>query len=319
MSNILVIKLGALGDFIQSLGPMAAIRRHHAGDFITLLTTKPFEDLAQASGYFNEVWIDARPKWLNLKGWLDLRGKLNGGQFARVYDLQNNDRTSLYFRLFTPRPEWVGVAKGASHRNIAPERTAGLAFDGHVQTLKLAGIDDVQIDDLSWMQADLSKFALKPPYVLIVPGCAANRPEKRWPAEYYIQLCQKLAAQNYQPVLIGTHDEKDVLDLIESQCPACLNLGGKTALTDLPALAHRAAAAIGNDTGPMHMIGPAGKPALILFSGHSNPARHAPTGTNVTCLQKQNLKDLSVEEVLESFAENIHTSKEAISAQAGIQ
>ena len=34
--RILVIKLGALGDFVQALGPFAAIRRHHAGDRITL-------------------------------------------------------------------------------------------------------------------------------------------------------------------------------------------------------------------------------------------------------------------------------------------
>jgi len=37
--EILVIKLGALGDFVQVLGPMPEIRRHHADDRITLLTT----------------------------------------------------------------------------------------------------------------------------------------------------------------------------------------------------------------------------------------------------------------------------------------
>ena len=37
--EILIIKLGALGDFIQALGPMPDLRRHHAGDRITLLTT----------------------------------------------------------------------------------------------------------------------------------------------------------------------------------------------------------------------------------------------------------------------------------------
>ena len=36
-NNILVIKLGALGDVVQALGPMAAIRRHHAADRITAL------------------------------------------------------------------------------------------------------------------------------------------------------------------------------------------------------------------------------------------------------------------------------------------
>src|SRR5688572_19691096 len=186
-SNILVIKLGALGDFIQALGPMKAIRAHHPQSHITLLTTKPFASLAQASGYFNSIEIDERPKWTQPHKWMSLRKKLKSGNFSRVYDLQNNDRTGFYLRLFSPRPEWVGAARGASHRNDSPLRTAGLAFDGHVQTLALAGIQNVQIDTLDWMKSDISRFNLKKPYVLIVPGSAPSRPEKRWP--YYAALC----------------------------------------------------------------------------------------------------------------------------------
>ena len=59
--KILVIKLGALGDFIQALGPMAAIRKHHPDAHITILTTKPFENFAKDCGYFDEIWLDERP------------------------------------------------------------------------------------------------------------------------------------------------------------------------------------------------------------------------------------------------------------------
>ena len=45
---VLVIKLGALGDFVQALGPFAAIRRHHADARVTLLTTASYEELARA-------------------------------------------------------------------------------------------------------------------------------------------------------------------------------------------------------------------------------------------------------------------------------
>src|SRR5688572_25152247 len=44
--RILVIRLSAFGDFIQALGAFAAIRRRHAADQITLLTTGPFADFA---------------------------------------------------------------------------------------------------------------------------------------------------------------------------------------------------------------------------------------------------------------------------------
>jgi len=59
--RILVIKLGALGDFVQALAPMAAIRRHHPGAHITLLTTDPFVELAAASRWFDDIWVDSRP------------------------------------------------------------------------------------------------------------------------------------------------------------------------------------------------------------------------------------------------------------------
>ena len=302
--NILVIKLGALGDFIQALGAMKAIQKHHLNARITLLTTKPFEDFAKKSGYFDNIWIDSRPKFYQPKAWINLRKKLNDGNFSRVYDLQNNDRTSFYFHLFSPKPEWVGIARGASHRNRSPERSGGLAFYGHVQTLGLAGIKDIKIDSMDWINTDTTRFALHAPYALIVPGCAPTRPEKRWPAEHYIALCQKLVSKGIQPVIIGTKDEQKITSKIADDCPEARNLTAQTSLFDIAALAKNAAYAIGNDTGPMHIIAPTGCKTIVLFSKNSNPLRHAPLGENVQTLQTNNLKDLTSEEVFEKINKN---------------
>ncbi len=303
LRNILVIKLGALGDFIQALGPMAAIRQHHPSARITLLTTAPFEDFARSCGYFDDIWIDDKPGWFDLIGWQNLRKRLNAGAFDRVYDLQNNDRTSFYFRLFRTnrRPQWIGTAKGASHRNNSPERTRGHAFDGHVQTLALAGIKKIEIDKLDWMQADISSLPLIRPFILLVPGSAPSRPEKRWPAQHYARLCNMLFAWGYQPVLLGTVSEGDVLSAIQAEAPEALNLCGQTAIVQIPALARAAAAAIGNDTGPMHLIAATSCPCVVLFSGHSDPVRHAPKGMNVKVMMQKRLEDLKPEAVLKEI------------------
>jgi ADP-heptose:LPS heptosyltransferase len=227
---------------------------------------------------------------------------LNSKHFARVYDLQNNDRTGVYFKLLQPKPEWSGIAKGASHRNDSPHRTSGLAFYGHQQTLSLAGIKNVEIDTLGWINNDISQFNLTPPYALIVPGCAPTRPEKRWPAEYYIQLCNHLASLNIQPVLIGTEDEKAVTEKISAHNKNILDLTGKTSLFDIVSLARHAQLAVGNDTGPMHLIAPTGCRTTILFSGSSSPARHAPLGKNVITIQKEKLDELHPEEVIQSLS-----------------
>src|SRR5439155_22646206 len=94
--RILVIRLSAFGDFIQSLGPMAAIRDCHKGDRISLLTTGPFAGFAEELGLFDDVLVDERPKPLALPGWLALRRRLRLGRFDRVYDLQTATRSNVY-------------------------------------------------------------------------------------------------------------------------------------------------------------------------------------------------------------------------------
>lgn len=301
--RILVIKLSALGDFIQALGPMRAIRRHHPDAHITLLTTKAFETFARDCGYFDEIWLDTKPSWLNIGGWLGLKKRLNDAMFHRVYDLQNNDRTGFYFKLLTPpRPEWVGIAKGASHRNSSPARTKGHAYDGHVQTLALAGIEDITIDRLDWMQADLSTIkGLRPLYALLVPGCAAAHPYKRWPAENYAEIAHYLLQKAIQPVLIGTKEDQEATDAIKAACPDALDLNSQTNLPQIAALARDAMVAIGNDTGPMHLIAATGRPCISLFSGHTNPVKHAPKGDAVTVLQEAELKNLPPQRVIQAL------------------
>lgn len=296
--NILIIKLGALGDFIQALGPMAAIRKHHPDANITLLTTAPFVTFGRECGYVDDIIVDTRPKWTQPRKWMALAKSLNAGKFTRVYDLQNNDRTSFYFSLFKKKPEWVGVAKGASHRNSSPQRTAGHAFDGHVQTLSLAGINNVQIDDMHWIKGDIDHFALSKPYVLIVPGCAPSRPEKRWPAKNYADLARTIHGWGYQPVIIGTEAEKDIAHEICVTLPQAANLAGKTSLTDLVLLARSASAAIGNDTGPMHLIAPTGCPTHVIFSNASDPVKHAPKGAAVHIIKGGDLATFSKEDAI---------------------
>lgn len=302
--SILVIKLGALGDFIQALGPMKAIREHHPHAHITLLTTKPYKKFADGCHYFDDIWLDKKPKWYDLKGWRALRKTLNHHQFTRVYDLQNNDRTSLYFKLFKTKPEWVGTAKGASHRNASPERTVGHAFDGHVQTLNIAGIKNVKIDNLDWVQSDISEYDLQKPYVVIAAGSAPDRLEKRWAAEKFGELAKTIHGMGYQPVLIGTMAELAVNQTIKKACPEALDLTAKTTLFDIVSLGRNAATCIGNDTGPMHMMAPTGTPCLVLFSKHSDPIRHAPKGEHVIIIQSNALADLQCEEILAKFNPN---------------
>ena len=298
--RILVIKLGALGDIVQALGPMAAIRRHHADAEIVLLTSAPFAEFLRASPYADEIWVDGRPRLFDLPGILRLRRKLRGRGFGRVYDLQTSDRSSFYYRLLGPgaRPEWSGIARGASHRQDDPVRERTHTLERQKDQLRIAGIAEVPPPDLSWVQADLRRFALPERFAVLVPGGAAHRPEKRWPIERYAALAASLSARGVTPVTIGGEAERP----LGAAIPAARDLTGGTSLAEVAAIGHRALWAIGNDTGPMHLLVAAGAPATVLFSAASDPALTAPRGERVIILRRERLADLPVEEVAAKVA-----------------
>lgn len=299
--RLLVIKLGALGDFITALGAMKAIRAFHRNDHLTLLTTSPYVDLAQASGYFDAVLIDTKPGWLDFPGWFELRRRFNAERFDRVYDLQNNDRTAFYLRLFSPRPEWVGAAPGASHRNASPLRVAGHAFSGHQQTLAVAGITNVTPDTLEWLRSDLSRFSLGDKFALLIPGCAPDRPEKRWPEASFRAVAEQLVTKGIQPILLGSSSETPINQRI-SDGLACLDLSGKTSLQDLASLGRTAVCAIGNDTGPAHLISLTGCPTIMLYCRRASSIRkHGPLGSHTYTLEAEDLADLPAKLVLDEL------------------
>ncbi len=300
VEHILVIKLGALGDMVQALGPLAAIRQHHANAHITILSTAPYEALLRASGYVDDVWLDTRPRWYQPGAWLALRRRLCGGGFSRVYDLQTSDRSSGYFRLFWPGPwpQWSGIARGCSHPHDNPQRDFIHTIERQAEQLKRAGIVQTPSPDLSWAKRDTERFGLNVPFALLVAGGAPHRPAKRWSAHHYASLARTLAACGITPVLLGAGGEAGLLDAVRSDCPEAINLCNKTDILDIASLAGKATLAVGNDTGPMHMIAVTGCPSVVLYSHESNPALCAQRGPHVEILRRERLDDLSPDDVM---------------------
>ena len=308
--RILVIKLGALGDVILAMGPFKAIRDHHRGAHVTLLTAPPFADLARRSGYFDEVWVDRRAKPWHLGAWFALAKRLRGARFQRVYDLQHADRTLAYYWLMTRarQLEWSGIAPGCSHPHANPHRDAMHTLERQAEQLAMAGIAETPPADLDWLAADVEGFALPARYALLVPGGARHRLDKRWPAGAYREVAAWLSARAVAPVCIGAQAEREVLAEVAAAIPEAINLCGQTAFDQIASLARGAAVAVGNDTGPMHLIAAGGCPALVLYSAVSDPALTAPRGPHVTVLRKPDMAGLEVAAVIDALARHLPTA-----------
>ena len=272
VSRILVIKLGALGDFVLAFSPFAAIRAWHPNAEITLLTTPPFADLARASPWFDTVLTDTRPRPWNLAGLLRLRRALRG--FDRIYDLQTSGRSGWYFHL-AGRPDWSGIAPGCSLPHANPDRDRMHTLERQRDQLEMAGITRFPKPDLTWL-ATPEETATR--YSVLIPGAAPHRPRKRWPAERFGELATILAAHGQPPRIVGTKGDASFAATIRAACPSAVDLTGRTTLLQLANVLASASLAIGNDTGPTHLAAALGIPTIALFSDDSDPALTRPRG-----------------------------------------
>lgn len=297
--EILIIKLGALGDFIQALGPMPDIRRHHAGDRITLLTTPRYAELAHQTRLFDEILIDSRPKALDLRGWLQLRRELRRRRFDRVYDFQTSDRSGIYARLFWPgrMPEWSGIVWRCSHPHANRGRDRQHTMDRQAEQLLMAGI--YPVSRAPWLPAggSLPAEIAGRRFAMLIPGSSPQHPAKRWPAHHYGELARRLSRAGYLPVLIGVPGERELGSAIRAICPEAIDLVGRTDVAALAALARGTALTVGNDTGATHVAAAGANPVVVLFSRASDPNLCAPRGKPVRVLTQPDLTELPVETV----------------------
>src|ERR1041384_3258356 len=89
--------------------------------------------------------------------------------------------------------------------------------------------------------------------VAICPGSINSR-AKRWPAESFAALADRLIDSRRQVLLIGSHDELDVTESVTRQMrnqPVVLT--GKTSLEQITAVLDHADLVVTNDTGPAHI------------------------------------------------------------------
>lgn len=301
--RILVIKHGAFGDVIQADGALRDIRENHPDAFIAILTTRPYRALLARCPHVDEVMVDERaPRW-RLDRMLALRASLRGQDFDMVYDLQNSPRTAFYFRWMLRDCRWSGTARGCSHPHRAKEPKKIRTLDRLAGQLEDAGltIRHTRKPDVSWLADDasalLAKAGVTKPYIVLVPGCSARHPQKRWPL--YAALAERLIAAGHEIVLAPGPDE---IELARSIPGICIE---KTNWTELAGILKRARFVIGNDTGPSHLAAHLGTPGLALFGSHMPAERTGIIRENFGAIEVAGLPALTVDRVYEEAMRRI--------------
>jgi heptosyltransferase-2 len=123
------------------------------------------------------------------------------------------------------------------------------------------------------------------PVVAICPGSINSR-AKRWPAERFAALADRLIESQRKVLLIGSKDEIDVSDdVVRQMRNRPVMLTGKTSLDQIIAVLDRADLIVTNDTGPAHIGAALGRPTIVIF-GPTNPLTTRPFAPEANVLRE---------------------------------
>jgi ADP-heptose:LPS heptosyltransferase len=312
MSNILVIKLGSLGDIAQACGAIQDISENHKDDQIHLLTTKPYFDLFKKNPHISNVILDKRLSRLNLIYLYSLMRNIKKYNFSKVYDLQNSSRTAFYKRILFPNASkdiW------SSTETTLPEGTTKEDFDKDTvlsrfdYQLKSSGINTNHTlsPDFSWSPSDISQiknYHQLEKYIVLFPFCSPHLTSKKWP--YYNDLISMIneKLENKFKVVIapGPGEIKDASS-INALC--VLDNGKALDISQLAALIKDSSFVVANDTGPAHMTAHLGSKGIALFGSHTTPFKVSVERENFKAIQAPELSKLSVEKVFERLSNSI--------------
>ena len=123
------------------------------------------------------------------------------------------------------------------------------------------------------------------PLALLCPGSVNSR-AKRWPAQRYAALADRLVESGANVALIGSPGESDVTQEVCKHAQRQLVvLTGKTTIAEATALISIADVLITNDTGPAHIGAALSTPTLVIF-GPTNPLTTYPLSSNAEIIRR---------------------------------
>lgn len=128
--------------------------------------------------------------------------------------------------------------------------------------------------------ATLEKLGLDPskgPILALCPG-AEFGPSKRWPPQYYAEVAKQKIAEGWQVWLFGSPKDKETSVEIQKKCDDCIDLTGKTNLTEAIDLLSLSTMVISNDSGLMHIAAALNKPLIVVY-GSTSPGFTPPLST----------------------------------------
>jgi heptosyltransferase I len=294
--RVLIVRLSAVGDCIQTLPLAAALRRHVPQARITWAVEKGSADIVGACPAIDELLVLPRGFARSPQLLWKLRGLLQSRHFEMTFDPQGLTKSGLVAWL-SGAPRRIGFARPAA-RELNPWLQTELVHSRephrvtrYLELLRPLGIDSAPAHfqltippaalalafDLR-MRPDLSSG-----YVVLNPG--AGWASKRWPIERFADVAVHLGRRGLRSLVSwGGERERELAEQIVARGGQAAILAPPTTLLELAAVLKHARFVVGSDTGPIHLAAAVGTPCVALF-GASSAAACGPYGPGHIVLQ----------------------------------
>lgn len=281
--SALVVRLSALGDVLFALETVAALRRERPDVAVDFLVEDRFCGLLADHPHLREVVVYPRRRPLAIPGSL---WRLRSRRYDVVLDVHGILKSAMHLAVVRAAHK-VGAAPPGAREGAArvyslavpmPQPLPHRADIGHnlLAAIGLSGAPCAPV--LATPDAPAEFAALPRPRVLLHPGTSAFAAFKRWPADRFAALAQRLSARGAQ-VLVGFGPgERDLAAPALAAAPAARAVDGSAlGLLGMAGVMRACDVVVAADTGPLHLGAAVGARCVALF-GPKDHLRYGPRG-----------------------------------------
>lgn len=291
--NILILKLGAIGDVVMASSLITAIDEKYPRAKITWICGRTVEPILSSIKRIDTIITVDEDKFYNgstldkmkiiIRVWRFIAGK----HFQIVLNCYRDKRYKI-FLLPVRSAVYRYMGDGRKEYSFLPGR-----YHADEYSRMITEKDDWQLTGAKFpilnlsLSGDIKDFldGTTSPRIILAPGGTKNfvRQDdvRRWQIDNYVLLAKELADREITVVLVGADTDKWVLT--EFAGINFINLIGKTGLLDLIRLFNNSDILVTHDTGVFHLAKLSGIKIIALF-GPINPKERIGALENVDVL-----------------------------------
>jgi lipopolysaccharide heptosyltransferase II len=284
--SILIIRPGGIGDAILLIPAISALKEKYPDSQVTILAEERNVSAFNLCPCVDQVLHYDKPTEFI---------KVFRGEYDVVIDTEQWHRLSAVVARLTKAPVSIGYATNERKKLFTHPVSYShddYETDSFLKLLAVLGVAKPNeiispfliVPETARNEAGrVLESLVSGPFVTIFPG--ASIPERRWGADKFAAVAQKLSAKGIGVAVVGGEGEAAAGDrIIEGK--RGLNLAGKTSLIETAAIIEKSSVLLSGDSGVLHMGLGLGKPTVSLF-GPSNIKKWAPRGERNIILDKK--------------------------------